>query len=110
VVIHGNERTDLLANDGLISGILFLTTVNTSDIHTRARTRLLLTEWQKGWNDSEMGRYCYLIVLRVLVEKACTVNERVFLVAMTRLASSHTSKTIDFILSNNFQFPNSLDG
>jgi hypothetical protein len=26
-----------------------LTTVNTSDIHTRARTRLL-TEWQESWN------------------------------------------------------------
>jgi hypothetical protein len=38
------------------------TTVNTSDIHTRARTRLL-TEWQERWNDSEMGRYCYSICM-----------------------------------------------
>jgi hypothetical protein len=49
--IQGNERPDVLANDKLISGTLFqdqagLTTVNTSDIHTRARTRLLI-EWQE---------------------------------------------------------------
>jgi hypothetical protein len=34
-----------------------LTTVITSDIHTRATTRLL-TEWKEIWNDSEIGRYC----------------------------------------------------
>jgi hypothetical protein len=46
VNIQGNERADKLVNEGSISGTLFedwagLTTVNTSDIHTRARTRLL---------------------------------------------------------------------
>jgi hypothetical protein len=46
VGIQGNERADVLANEGSISGTLFqdqaeLSTVNTSDIHTRARTRLL---------------------------------------------------------------------
>jgi ribonuclease HI len=60
VGIQGNERADILAKEGSTSGTLFqdqaeLTTVNTSDIHTRARTRLL-TEWQERWNDSEMGR------------------------------------------------------
>jgi hypothetical protein len=54
-----NERADILAYEGSISGALFqnqagLTIVNTSDIHTRARTRLL-TEWQESWNDSENG-------------------------------------------------------
>jgi ribonuclease HI len=49
--IQENERTDILANEGSVSAALFqdqagLTTVNTSDIHTRARTRLL-TEWQE---------------------------------------------------------------
>jgi ribonuclease HI len=49
--ILGNERAHVLANEGSISGTLFqdkagLTTVNKSDIHTRARTRLL-TEWQE---------------------------------------------------------------
>jgi ribonuclease HI len=43
VGIEGNERADVLANEGSISGNLFqdqagLTTVNTPDIHTRART------------------------------------------------------------------------
>jgi hypothetical protein len=47
-----DERPDILANEGSISGTLFqdkagLTTVNISDIHTRARTRLL-TEWKDG--------------------------------------------------------------
>jgi hypothetical protein len=51
VGIQGNERAVVLANEGSISGFLFqdqagLTTVNTSDIHTRARTRLQ-TEWQE---------------------------------------------------------------
>jgi hypothetical protein len=51
VGIQGNKRADVLANEGSIFGTLFqyqagLTTVNTSDIHTRARTRLLMTEWQ----------------------------------------------------------------
>jgi hypothetical protein len=51
VGIQGDERADILANEGSISGTLFqdrtgLTTVNTFDIHTRARTRLL-TEWQE---------------------------------------------------------------
>jgi hypothetical protein len=43
-------------------------------------------------NDSEMGRYCYSIVPRVSVEAylASTVDERVFLVAMSRLTSNHT--------------------
>jgi hypothetical protein len=58
VGIQGNERADVLANEGSPSEPLFqdpgLTTVNTSDIHTHARTRLL-TEWQERWNDSEMG-------------------------------------------------------
>jgi hypothetical protein len=45
--IQGNERADVLANEGSISGTMFqdqagLTTVNTSDIHTRAGTRLLM--------------------------------------------------------------------
>jgi hypothetical protein len=60
VGIQGNERADVLANEGSIHGTLFedqagLTTVNTSDIHTRARTRLL-TEWQERWNDGDMVR------------------------------------------------------
>jgi hypothetical protein len=43
---QGNELVDVLANEGSISGTLIqdqagLTTVNTSDIHTHARTRLL---------------------------------------------------------------------
>jgi hypothetical protein len=89
---------NILAKEGSTSGTLFqdqagLTTVNTSDIHTRARTRLL-TEWQERWNDSEMGRYCCSIVPRVSLEAwmASTVDERVFLVAMSRLAlaSNHT--------------------
>jgi hypothetical protein len=69
-----------------------LPTVNASDIHTRARTRLL-TEWQKRLSDSEMGRYCYSIVPSVSIEAwmASAVDERVFLVAMSRLASNHTS-------------------
>jgi hypothetical protein len=51
VGIQGNERANILAKEGSTSGTLFqdqagLTTVNTSDIHTRARTRLL-TEWQE---------------------------------------------------------------
>jgi hypothetical protein len=39
-----------------------------------------------------MGRYCYLIVPRVSVEAwmASTVDERVFLVVISRLASNHT--------------------
>jgi hypothetical protein len=90
------ERADVLPNEGPISGTLFqdragLITVNTSDIHSRARTRML-TEWQERWNDSEMGRYCYSILPRVLVETwmASAVDERVFLVAMSSLASNHT--------------------
>jgi hypothetical protein len=86
-----DERPDILANEGSISGILFqdkagLTTVNKSDIHTCARTRLL-TEWQERWNDSEMFRYCYSIVPRVSIEAwmVATVAERVFFVAMSRL-------------------------
>jgi hypothetical protein len=86
----GNERADILANEGSISGTLFqdqagLTSVNMSDIHTCARTRLL-TESQERWNYSEMGRYCYSIVPRVSIEAwmASTVDERVFLVAMSR--------------------------
>jgi hypothetical protein len=65
--------------------------VNTSDIDNRARTRLL-TEWQERWNDSEMGRYYYSIVPRVSVEAwmVSAVDEMVFLVAMSRLASYHT--------------------
>jgi hypothetical protein len=90
------SHVDILANKGSISGTLFqdqagLTTVNTSDIQTRARTRLL-PEWQERWNDSEMGRYCYSIAITiswVSVEAwvASTVYERVFLMAMSRLAS-----------------------
>jgi hypothetical protein len=89
----GNKRANVLANEGSISGTLFqdkagLTTVNTSDIHTRANTRLL-TEWQERWNDSKMGSS---IVPRVSVGPwmAYTVDEMVFLVAMSRLASNHT--------------------
>jgi hypothetical protein len=96
VGIQENERADILANERSISGNLFqdragLTTVNTSDIDTRARTRLL-TEWQERWNDSEMGRYCYSIVPRVSVEAwmVSAVDEMVFLVAMSRLAFNHT--------------------
>jgi hypothetical protein len=91
--IQGNERTDVLANEGSIFGALFqnqagLITVNTSDIHTRARTTPL-TEWQERWNDSEMGRYRYP---RVSIEAwmVSTVDGRVFLVAMYRLVSNHT--------------------
>jgi ribonuclease HI len=67
-----NVRADILGKEGSTSGTLFqdqsgLTTVNTSDIHTRARTRLL-TEWQERWNDSEIGRYCCSIVPRVSLE------------------------------------------
>jgi hypothetical protein len=87
VGIQGNKRADVLANEVPISGTLFqdqagLTTVNmnTSDIHTRARTKLL-REWQERWNDSEMGRYCYSIVPRVSVETW---------MAMSRLASNHS--------------------
>jgi ribonuclease HI len=99
VGIKRNKRADILANEGSISRTtrtLFqdrtgLTTVNTSDIHTRARTRML-TEWQERWNDSEMGRYCYSVVPAVSVEAwmASAVDERVFLVAMSRLTSNHT--------------------
>jgi hypothetical protein len=96
VGIQGNERADILAKEGSTSGTLFqdqagLTTVNTSDIQTRATTRLL-AEWQERWNDSEMSRYCCSIVPRVSFEAlmASTVNERVFLVAMSSLASNHT--------------------
>jgi hypothetical protein len=96
VGIKRNKRVDILANEGSISETLFqdqagLTTVNTSDIHTRARTRLL-TEWQERWNESEMGRYCYSIVPKIAIEvwMASTVDERVFLVAIPRLASNHT--------------------
>jgi hypothetical protein len=96
VGIQGNEVTDILAKEGSTSGALFqdqagLTTVNTSDIHTRARTRLL-TEWQERWNDSKMGRYCCSIVPGVSLEAwmASTVDEKIFLVAMSRLASNHT--------------------
>jgi hypothetical protein len=72
VGIQGNERADVLANEGSMSGALFqdqagLTTVNSSDIHSRASTRLL-TEWQVRWNDSDMDRYCYSIVPMVLVK------------------------------------------
>jgi hypothetical protein len=61
VGIKGNERADILANEGSILGTLFqdqpgMTTVNASDIHTRARTRLH-TEWQGRWNGGEMSRY-----------------------------------------------------
>jgi hypothetical protein len=61
-----------LANEESISRTLFqdqtgLTTVNTSDIHTRARTRLL-SKWQERWSDSEMGCYCYSIVPSVSIE------------------------------------------
>jgi hypothetical protein len=94
--IQENERADVLANEGSISRTLLqdqagLTTVNTSDIHTRAKTTLL-TEWQERWNDSKMGRCCYSIVPGVSVEAsmASTVDKRVFLVAMSRLASNHT--------------------
>jgi ribonuclease HI len=50
VDIQGNERADVLANEGSISGTLFqdqagVTTVKATDIHIRSRTRLL-TEWQ----------------------------------------------------------------
>jgi hypothetical protein len=74
VGIQGNEQADVLANEGSISGTFFqdqvgLNTVNASDIHTRARTRLL-TEWQERWNHSEMGRYCYSIVPMVSVVEA----------------------------------------
>jgi hypothetical protein len=96
VGIQGNERADVLENEGSISGTVFqdqagLSTMNASDINCRSRTRLL-TEWQERWNDSEIGRYCYTIVPRVLVEAwmASTVDERVFLVTMSRLASNHT--------------------
>jgi hypothetical protein len=96
VGIQGNERADILTNEGSISGTLFqdragLTTIKTYDIHTRARTRML-REWQERWNDSEMGRYYYSIVPRVSVEAwmASAVNEKDFLVAMSRLASNHT--------------------
>jgi hypothetical protein len=91
VGIQGKERADVLANERSTSGTLFqdqagLTTANTSDIHTHPRTRLL-TEWQEIWNNSEMGRYCYSIIPRVSVEEwmASTVDERVFLVAMSRM-------------------------
>jgi hypothetical protein len=82
------------ANEVSISGTLFqvqagLTIVSTSDIHTRVRTRLL-TEWQERWNDSKMCRYCYSIIPRALIEAwmVYTVDERVFLVTMSRLASN----------------------
>jgi hypothetical protein len=62
VGIQGNERVDELANERSFSGTLFQDqawlNVNTSDIHTCTRTRLL-TKWQERWNDSEMDRYCY---------------------------------------------------
>jgi hypothetical protein len=96
VGIQRNEWADILAKEGSTSGTLFqdqagLTTVNTSDIHTRVRTRLL-TEWQERWNDSEMGRYCCSIVPKVSFEAwmASTVDERVFLVVISRLVSNHT--------------------
>jgi hypothetical protein len=93
VGILGNERADVLANEGSISGTLSqdqagLTTVNISDIHTPARIRLL-TEWQERINDNQMGPYCYSIVPRHRW-MASTVDERVFLVEMSRLASNHT--------------------
>jgi hypothetical protein len=95
LILRSYQVADVLANERSISGKLFqdqvgLTTVNASDIHTRARARLL-TEWQERWNDSEMGHYCYSIVPRVSVKAwmASTIDERVFLVAMSRLASNH---------------------
>jgi hypothetical protein len=95
VGIQRNEQADVLANEGSVTGNLFqdqavLTTVNTPDIHTRARTRLL-TGWQERWNDRKMGHYYYSILPRVSVEAwmASTVIKRVLLVAMSRLASNH---------------------
>jgi hypothetical protein len=68
VGIQGNERADVLANEGSISGTSFQDQAGlTTDLYAHARTRLL-TEWQEKWNDSEMGRYCYSIVPRVSVE------------------------------------------
>jgi hypothetical protein len=82
-----NEPADVLAKEGSISRTLFqdqaeLTTVNTSYIHIRARTRLLI-----GWNDSDMGRYCLSILLKVSSETwMASVDEMAFVVAMFRLA------------------------
>jgi hypothetical protein len=109
VGIQGNERADKLVNEESIPGFLFqdqagLTTVKTSYIHTRARTRLL-TEWQERWNNREMSHYCCSIVPRVSVEAwiASTVDERVFLVAMSRLASNHTGTRAHLQRVNVFQ-------
>jgi hypothetical protein len=91
VSIQGNERADVLANEESISGILFqdqagLITVNTFDIYTRGRTRLL-TEWEK-----KMSRYCYSIISRVSITAwmASTVDISVFLFAISWLASNQT--------------------
>jgi hypothetical protein len=95
-----NERTDVLAKEGSISGTLLQdqarpTTLNTIDICTCAKTKLL-TEWQKIWSSSDMGHYCYSIVPVVLIEacNAFTVDDRAFLVVMSTLASNHTDTRI----------------
>jgi hypothetical protein len=103
VGILENEMNDVLTYEGYISGTLFH---DQADIHTRARTRLL-PEWQKRWNDSEMGLYCYSIVTRVSIEvwMASTVDERTFLVAMSRLAYNYWhsgSFTMDKCCSGRF--------
>jgi ribonuclease HI len=60
VSIQGNDRADVLANEGSTSGTLYqdqtgLTTVDASDIHTRTGTKLLI-KWQEfHLSDSEMG-------------------------------------------------------
>jgi hypothetical protein len=103
-----NERADILANEESISETLFqdqagLSTVNMSNIHTRARTRLL-TEWQERWNDSEIGHYCYSIVPRVSVEPwmASTVDERDFLVKKLQAAGiDHGSPIRDLLAMHN---------
>jgi hypothetical protein len=90
VGIQGNERTDVLTNERSISGTLFQDPLSTRLTFTLARTRLLMAGKMERQRD---GPLLLLIVPRVSIEAwmAATVDEKVFLVATSRLASNHTA-------------------
>jgi RNase H len=96
VGIPGNEEADALAKAGATSGDSFqeatgLPTANLADLRAGAFTRLK-DEWQKEWDKSDMGRYCFSIMPQV----SCTPwivdmsLERKFIVYLARIASNHT--------------------
>lgn len=88
--IQGNEEADSLAKVGAKEGNIFERIINFDEYYSIIHQRTL-ENWQKSWNEGELGRWCYSINPKVKTEpwfKGLNLN-RSFIQTISRLMSNH---------------------